>query len=71
MSYKWKSTEREIIEYARKEYPSFVFWKGRLSDEEMKTIEKKCEVHRVAVFADGSATFSIRYRKDKIFISVV
>ena len=65
MSYKWKSTERHIIDHARKEYPSFVFWTCRLSDAEMKAIEKKCEVHCVVVFADGSATFSIRYRKDK------
>ena len=69
MSY--KSIERQIIEHARKKYPQFVFHQCRLSKEEMKAIEKKCEVHCVSVLADRSAIFSIRYRKDKLFISVV
>ena len=65
----YKSTERQIIEHARKKYPLSVFWKGRLSDEERKAVEEECDVHCVSVFMDGSATLSIRYKKDKLFLS--
>lgn len=54
---------RELVEEAKQNYPVSVHYKGRLTEEELSEIEKECDVKSASVYMDGSAMYSIRYRR--------
>ena len=56
-------TATELIEKAKNKYPLSVSYKGRLTSEEVAEIEKNCTVHCPSVYMDGSAVYSIRYKR--------
>lgn len=55
------STEA-LIDKARSKYPVSLYFRGRLTKEELSEIEKKCYVNFPTVYMDGSAMYSIRYK---------
>ena len=56
-------TAEELIESAKNRFPFAISYKGRLTGEEMKKLEKYCIVHCPSVYMDGSAVYSIRYKR--------
>lgn len=54
-----------LIEEAKVKYPVSIYYKGRLSEEDVSKLEKVCDVHCSSVYMDGTGMYSIRYRKDK------
>ncbi len=58
-----KIDKENLVHLAKEKYPVSIHYTGRLSEEEILNIEKTCDIHCPAVYMDGSATYSIRYRK--------
>ncbi len=50
-----------LIYKAKSKYPANFHYKGRLTEEELSKIEKKCDVKCSSVYTDGSAMYCIRY----------
>ncbi len=58
-----ESVIARIIEDAKCNYPGEVHFKGRFTEDEMKMLQKECEVHSSSAFTDGESTLTIRYKK--------
>ena len=56
-------TAEELIEQAKNKYPLSVSYQGRLTSEEVAEIEKNCTIHCPSVYMDGTAVYSIRYKR--------
>ena len=56
-------TAEELIEKAKNKYPLSVSYKGRLTSTEIAKVEEYCTVHCPSVYMDGSAVYSIRYKR--------
>ena len=56
-------TAEKLIELAKNRFPLSVSYKGRLTSGEMKKLEKHCIIHCPSVYMDGSAVYSIRYKR--------
>ncbi len=56
-------TKENLVQLAKDKYPVSIHYTGRLSEEEVANIEKTCNIHCPSVYMDGSATYSIRYKK--------
>ena len=55
---------QELIEKAKNKYPVSIYYTGQLSDEEIITLEKVCDVKCTSIYMSGSATYSIRYKQE-------
>lgn len=51
----------DLIQQAKEAYPVSIMFKGRLSKEQVKELEKTCDIRCFSVYMDGSAAYSIRY----------
>lgn len=51
-----------LVNEAGSKYPVSIYFKGRLTEEQLSEIEKKCYVNCPTVYMDGSAMYSIRYK---------
>ncbi len=60
-----ESVIARIIEDAKCNYPGAVHFKGRFTEDEMKMLEKECEVQWSSTFTDGDSALTLRYKKDK------
>ncbi len=60
-----ESVIARIIEDAKCNYPGAVHFKGRFTEDEMKILEKECEVQWSSAFTDGDSALTLRYKKDK------
>lgn len=60
-----KMNVAEIIERAKKIHPIGVYYKGRITEEEMTELEKECDVQCSSVYMNGEGEYRIRYRQDK------
>ncbi len=58
-----KSRAESLVEMAKNKYPVSVSYIGRLSEPEQSKIEENCDINCPAVYMDGSAMYSIRYRR--------
>ncbi len=63
MSKQSSDVAESLIQKAQEKSPVSVYYKGRLSEEDAAKIEKVCDIHISSVYMDGSATYSIRYRR--------
>lgn len=52
----------DIINQAKIKYPLSIWYKGRLTEEDMESLEKSCDVRCSSVYMDGTGTYSIRYK---------
>lgn len=59
-------TAEELIAKAKNRFPFAISYKGRLTSEEVAEIEKYCIIHCPSVYMDGTAVYSIRYRKNEV-----
>ena len=57
-------TISEIMNLAKNKYPVSIHYKGRFTEEEISELEKVCDIRCSSVYMEGTATYSIRYRKD-------
>ncbi|WP_026653424.1 plasmid mobilization protein [Butyrivibrio proteoclasticus] len=60
-----ESVIARIIEDAKCNYPGAVHFKGRFTEDEMKMLEKECEIQWSSTFTDGDSALTLRYKKDK------
>ena len=58
----------EIYEKAKEKYPAHVTYTGKISEEDRIDIEKTCKIKSFSVYMDGSATYDIAYRKERLNI---
>jgi len=58
-------TVEELIEQAKNRFPLTISYKGRLTSKEVIKIEKFCEMHCPSIYMNGTAVYSIRYKKEK------
>ena len=56
-------TAEELIAKAKNRFPFAISYNGRLTSEEVAEIEKNCNIHCPSVYMDGSAVYSIRYKR--------
>ena len=54
----------KLIQQAKEAYPVSIMFKGRLSKEQVKELEKTCDIRCFSVYMDGSAAYSIRYNPE-------
>lgn len=59
-------TATELIEKAKNRFPLAISYKGRLTSTQIKELEKYCIIHCPSVYMDGTAVYSIRYRKNEV-----
>ena len=59
-------TAEELIEQAKNRFPFAISYKGRLTSTQIKELEKYCIIHCPSVYMDGTAVYSIRYRKNEV-----
>ena len=55
---------QNIIEHARRLYPSSLHYRGQFTDKQYYEIEKQCEIHCSSEYMDGSRMYCIRYKSD-------
>ena len=48
---------------AKEKSPIYIHYKGKLSEDEVLEIEETCDIHSPTVYMDGSAIYSIKYRR--------
>ena len=54
-------SKKELAFLAKCKYPLSITYKGRLTEEEILTLEKTCNIQCSSLFMDGSAVYTIRY----------
>ena len=59
-------TVEELIAKAKNRFPLAISYKGRLTSEEVTELEKYCAVHCPSVYMDGTAVYSIRYKRSEV-----
>ena len=59
-------TAEELIAKAKNRFPLAISYKGRLTSEEMKKLEKHCIIHCPSVYMNGTAVYSIRYKRSEV-----
>ena len=59
-------TAEELIAKAKNRFPLSISYKGTLTSTQIKELEKYCTLHCPSVYMDGTAVYSIRYRKNEV-----
>lgn len=57
------SKAEELKNLAKEKFPIHIHYKGKLSEGEVSEIEETCDIHSPTVYMDGSAIYSIKYRR--------
>ena len=54
-------SKKELAFVAKSKYPLSISYKGGLTEEEILTLEKTCNIQCSNLFMDSSAVYTIRY----------
>lgn len=59
-----KELLNSLIQCAKVRFPAGLTYHGKFTEEELKELEKFCEIKCPSVYMDGTAAYSIHYKKD-------
>lgn len=65
----WDDIQPEIekvIEQAKTKYPASIQYRGFLTADQCGELEAMCDVRCGSLYMDGTAMYSIRYKKNKL-----